>query len=271
MKKITTNLLALLVLLHLSTALFAQDASEGHFFTSFDSTKIYYEVRGNGYPVLLIHGFTGNGQGWKSGQLYGDLLKAGYKVILIDLRGNGQSGKPHADAGYANNAEARDIVGLMSSLGIKQYDAVGYSRGSIILSSLFVLDADRLHKAVMGGMGDGYTNPNWPRRIHAYEGLMGDTTHHDVDEMMKWINSQPFDKASLALQQKWQPSTSPQELAKVKIPVLIVRGTEDKDNGTEIGLQKLIPRSKLVYVPGDHGSASRTPEFSAVVLKFLGE
>jgi pimeloyl-ACP methyl ester carboxylesterase len=263
------RLILLITFLHFTALSFAQ--TEGHYFTSFDSVKIYYEVRGDGYPVLLIHGFTGNGEGWKSGALYGDLLKAGYKVILIDLRGNEHSDKPHTDAAYANNAEAKDVIGLMSSLGIKQYDAVGYSRGSIILSSLFVLDAGRLHKAVMGGMGDGYTNPNWPRRIHAYQGLMGDTTHHDVDEMMKWINSQPFDKVSLALQQKWQPSTSPQELAKVKIPVLIVRGTEDKENGSETGLRALIPGSALAYVPGDHGSANRTPEFSAVVLKFLGE
>ncbi len=162
---------------------------------------------------------------------------------------------PTYRAAYVNDAEAKDIMGLMSSLNIKQYDAVGYSRGSIIASRLLVLDK-RLHKAIMGGMGDAYTNPEWPRRVHAYRALMGDTTLHDVDDMMKYIHSQHFDNLALALQQKYQPSTSPQELAAVHIPVLIIRGTEDKENGSEAGLNKLIPNSGLAYVPGNRNTAA---------------
>lgn len=241
-----------------------------NYFTSFDSTQIYYEVRGSGYPVILIHGFSGTSQGWKTAPVYNSLLDAGYMVIVLDQRGNGRSGKPHTDAAYANDAEAKDIMGLIGHLHISQYDAVGYSRGSIIASRLLVLDK-RLHKAVMGGMGDAYTNPDWPRRVHAYRALMGDTTLHDVDDMMKYIHSQHFDDLALALQQKYQPSTSITELAAVKIPVLIIRGTEDKENGSETGLNKLIPGSGLVYVPGNHNTALRSPEFSSAVLKFLKE
>jgi pimeloyl-ACP methyl ester carboxylesterase len=263
------TLLIFSILLLITKGLFAQqELPEGSYYTSFDSTKIYYEVKGEGYPVILIHGFSGTGQGWKSCAVYGELLKAGYQVILIDQRGNGRSDKPHTDAGYANDAEAKDIMGLMSSLNIKHYDAVGYSRGSIITSRLLVLDK-RLHKAVLGGMGDAYTNPEWPRRVHAYKALMGDTTLHDVDDMVKYIRSQHFDELTLALQQKWQPSTSVKELARVRIPVLIIRGTEDKENGSETGLKALIPKSGLNYVPGNHNTAIRTPEFSAAVLGFI--
>ena len=263
------KILSLLVVLFLPIAgLFAQSTPEGSYFTSFDSTKIYYEVKGTGYPVLLVHGFSGTGQGWKNCAVFNDLLIAGYKVIILDQRGNGRSDKPHTDSAYAHDAEAKDIIGLMTFLNVVNYDAVGYSRGSIITSRLLVLD-NRLHKAVMGGMGDAYTNPNWPRRIHAYLSLMGDTTLHDVDDMMAYIRSQHFDNLALALQQKYQPSTSPAELAAVKIPVLIIRGTEDKENGSETGLTKLIPHSALSYVPGNHNTAIRTPEFSKAVLNFL--
>jgi pimeloyl-ACP methyl ester carboxylesterase len=257
-----------LYLLFLSTRLPAQTAREGNYYTSFDSTKIYYEVKGDGYPVILIHGFSGTSQGWKSGEMYNDLLKAGYKVIILDQRGNGKSDKPHTDAGYANDAEAKDIIGLATYLKLKNYDAVGYSRGSIITSRLLVLDK-RLHKAVMGGMGDAYTNPNWPRRVHAYKALMGDTTLHDVDDMVKYIHSQHFDEPALAMQQKWQPSTSVKELATVRKPVLIIRGTSDNENGSETVLNKLIPHSELMYVPGNHNTASKNTEFSAAVLGFL--
>lgn len=246
----------------------AQQEDIGGYYTSFDGAKIYYEVTGKGYPVLLIHGFSGTSQGWKRGHLYGDLLKAGYQVILIDQRGNGRSDKPHTDAGYANDAEAKDIIGLITFLKIKQYDVVGYSRGSIIASRVLVLD-NRLNKVVMGGMGDAYTNPNWPLRVHAYKALMGDTTMHDADEMVKYIRSQHFDELTLALQQKWQPSTSRQELAKVKKPVLIIKGTEDKSGGSETALGQMIPGSKVVYVPGNHNTAQSNTLFSDAVLNFF--
>ncbi|HZX58040.1 MAG TPA: hypothetical protein VFE54_04920, partial [Mucilaginibacter sp.] len=115
-----------------------------------------------------------------------------------------------------------------------------------------------------------YTNPQWPRRIHAYKALMGDTSFHDVDGMVNYIHSQHFDVLPLALQQKYQPSTSAEELAKIKRPVLIIRGTEDKENGnSETVLQQMIPGSKLAYVPGDHNAASKSIQFSDAVLNFL--
>lgn len=269
MKKTLTRLHLLLFMLIAGNTAFAWQATPpGNYYTARDGVKIYYEVQGNGFPVILVHGFSGTSQGWKKGQLYADLLGAGYKVIILDQRGNGQSDKPHTDAGYANDAEAKDIMGLATSLGLKKYDIVGYSRGSIITSRVLVLDK-RVYKAVMGGMGDAYTNPEWPRRIHAYKALMGDTSFHDVDGMIKYIRSNPFDELALAYQQKWQPSTSAKELAKVKIPVLLINGDDDHDNGDDMALNKLIPGSKLIHVPGDHNSASRTTEFSKAVTFFL--
>jgi pimeloyl-ACP methyl ester carboxylesterase len=206
--------------------------------------------------------------GWKHGTLYPALLQAGYKVINLDLRGNGKSDKPHTDAEYANDAEAKDIMALAGSLGLKKYAVVGYSSGSIITSRLIVLDK-RITKAVMGGMGADYTNPEWPRRIHAYKALMGDTTIHDVDDMMVWIRKNNFDNLALAYQQKYQPSTSKQELAKVKIPVLLIDGTEDNTNGDVHDLQKLIPKSTMVSVPGNHNTAGNTVQFSTAIINFL--
>ena len=266
MKK-TIFFLAFFTAIFFGAGVYAQD-TEGAYFTSFDGTKIYYEVKGEGFPVVMVHGFTGTSQGWKRGKLYGELLNQGYKVIILDQRGNGKSDKPHTDAGYNNDAEAKDIIGLVSSLNIKKYDVVGYSRGSIITSRLLVLDR-RVQKAVMGGMGADYTNPEWPRRIHAYKALMGDTTLHDVDDMMVWIRKNNFDNLALAYQQKYQPSTSPQELAKVKIPVLLIDGTEDKTNGDVRDLQKLIPTSVMKAVPGDHNSAGNSIQFATEVTAFL--
>ena len=266
MKK--THLWLIILISFFSLDSFAQTTAAGQFYTSFDGTKIYYEVQGTGTPVILIHGFCGTGEGWKKSIVYTNLIKGGYKVIILDLRGNGQSDKPHTDEAYSNDAEAKDIMGLMTSLNITKYNIVGYSRGSIIASRLLVLDT-RVNKTVMGGMGDGFTDPQWPRRLHAYATLMGSKNFHEFDDMMKYIHTQNFDIPALAMQQKHQPTTSHAELSKITKPVLIIRGSDDKENGSEIGLQRMIPGSRVSYVPGDHNTASKNNQFSAAVFFFL--
>jgi pimeloyl-ACP methyl ester carboxylesterase len=243
----------------------AQKDSIG-FFSSFDKVRIHYEVNGAGKPVLLIHGFTGKGGDWKQKPLYDSLVASGFKVITADLRGNGLSDKPHQAEAYANDAEAKDLIGLLKWLGIKKYDAVGYSRGSIILARMMVLDKN-LTKAVIGGMGIDFTNPLWPRRIAIYEALMFDSA--GFDGLKQRIASMGMDRLALALQQKEQPSTSKEALSKLKQRTLIICGDKDEDNTKAQQLQQLISRSQSVSVPGDHNSAWGTKEFAGETIMFL--
>jgi pimeloyl-ACP methyl ester carboxylesterase len=262
-KKIALLLLTGIIL---SFTVIAQKDSAGYF-SSFDKTKIYYEVKGTGKPVLLIHGFTGKGTDWKTKPLYDSLVRNGFKVIIADLRGNGLSDKPHESTAYANDAEAKDLVGLLKYLGIKKYEAVGYSRGSIILARLLVLDKN-LIRAVIGGMGADFTNPMWPRRIGIYEALMYDSAK-GYDDLKKRIINTGLDRLALAYQQKEQPSTSKEELAKVKQKVMILSGDQDRDDGSPEDLQQMIPHSKFVTVPGNHNSAANSAAFAIQVLSFL--
>lgn len=239
----------------------------GSFFKSFDSTKIYYEVRGTGEPVVLVHGFIVNGQSWKRTELYKDLIAGGYKVIILDQRGNGFSDKPHIPEAYENDAEAKDIMTLIKLLGIKKYSAVGYSRGAIIVSRLLVLDK-KIQKGVMGGMGAEFTNPEWPRRIMFYKALSGESVP-ELEAMVQNVKRQGLDQQALAYLQKAQPSTSKEELGKIKQPVLIICGDKDSDNGPAKDLADLFKHPVYKITPGDHGGANRTKEFSTAVISFL--
>jgi pimeloyl-ACP methyl ester carboxylesterase len=237
------------------------------YFPSFDKTKIYYELLGAGEPILLIHGFTGTSNDWKNKPLCDSLLANGFEIILVDLRGNGLSDKPDKPETYANNAEAKDLRGLMKFLGVQKYDAIGYSRGSIILASLLVLD-ENCKRAVLGGMGADFTNPNWPRRIGFYNALMNDTIK-GYEGFRKYISGKGLNPLVLASQQKSQPSTSKEELSHLKQKVLIICGNEDTDNGKGADLQLLIPNSKFVEVTGNHNSSAYTTEFAQKILSFL--
>ena len=269
MKNIQYNVRFLFVLMSCMISFISTSQTDSaHVYKAPDGASIYYETHGKGYPVVLVHGFIVNSSNWKKAAVYDELIKAGYQVILIDLRGNGKSGKPHKAAAYENDAQAKDIMGVVSEMGIPQYDVIGYSRGSIIAARLLVLDK-RVHKTVLGGMGAEFTNPEWPRRIMFYHALMGE----DVPELKSMVQnvqkSSGHDQLALAYQQKEQPSTSKEALGKVKKPVMVICGDKDKDNGLGTELAALIPKSQFKEVPGDHGHALATIEFAKEVLAFF--
>lgn len=241
--------------------------ADSGYFTSFDSTKIYYETHGNGNAVLLVHGFIVNSNSWRHTALYDSLIAAGNKVILVDLRGNGKSGKPHNDEAYQYDAETKDIMLLMTHLKIDKYDVVGYSRGSIITARLLVWDK-RIHKAVLGGMGSDFTNPKWPRRIMFYEALTYDTVA-SLHAMVQNVQRSGLDQKALALLQKYQPSTPKEILEKIKNPVLVIHGDSDIDNGNAQELASIFPNGEIAITPGDHNHAAATEQFATVVMAFL--
>lgn len=183
------------------------------------------------------------------------------------MRGNGKSDKPHDSLAYDNDAEAKDIMQLMNHLSIKNYAAVGYSRGSVITARLLVLDK-KVKAAVLGGMGTDFTNPEWPGRIMFYHAMMGE----DIPELkgaVDYVRQQGLDQLALGYLQRSQPSTSKKSLSKIKQPVLVVCGDKESDNGSAGDLAKLLPHSTIVTVPGDHNHAAATIDFSNAVKLFF--
>ncbi|AUD02052.1 alpha/beta fold hydrolase [Spirosoma pollinicola] len=237
-------------------------------FTSFDGTKIHYDVLGEGKPVVLLHGFISNSESWKRADVRQALANAGFKVVMLDLRGNGLSDKPHTAEAYRDNTELKDVIALMKHLGLKNYDVVGYSRGAILTAKLLTMDK-QVRRAVMGGISVDFSDPNWFRRKNFFEALTKPGSHPELQSAVDYAKKSGADTVVLARLQEFQPVTSRAELGKIKIPVLVVNGDKDKDNGDPQTLVDAIPGSRLVIVPGDHGGAMRTPEFAKAVVEFL--
>lgn len=237
-------------------------------FTSYDGTKISYLDAGEGPAVILLHGFINRAESWSGTALNTQLRAQGYRVIIPDLRGNGESDQPQTDEAYADNAEVRDLEALLNHLKIDKVMAVGYSRGSIVLAKWLTRDG-RISRAVIGGMGLDFTDPDWDRRqafAAAFDGAeLTDMTRGAVE----YAQSIKVDLRSLHLQQKHQPVTSPEELRGVSVPIMVVAGKEDKDNGNPGRLEELFPNGKLNIIPGDHNTTYRTEIFGAAVMAFL--
>jgi haloacetate dehalogenase len=100
---------------------------------------VSYAIRGSGPPVLLLHGYPENHLMWRH---VAPVLARDHTVVLADLRGYGDSGKPVPDAAgnlYSKRFMARDQVGLMRQLGFGQFQLVGHDRGARVAHRL-VLD-----------------------------------------------------------------------------------------------------------------------------------
>lgn len=257
-------------LLLCSFVAFAQQEREP-LFTSFDGIKIHYDVKGAGYPVVLVHGFMSNSNSWKRGALIPALVDNGFEVITLDLRGNGLSDKPHSLEAYQDNAEIRDVMALMKHLGFKKYDVVGYSRGAILTARQLVLDK-HLNKVVIGGVGADFTNPNWERRKMFAEAFSGKAhLYPETKGAIESAKRNGVDTLVMGYLQKVQPATTPKQLSKVKTSVLVIAGDQDLDNGNPAELAKLLKKSTLKTVPGNHNNTSQSEAFAKEVVSFLKE
>ena len=241
------------------------------FFESFDGTRIHYHVAGSGSPVILAHGFaTDAASTWPPSGIDLALVKAGFRAIMLDLRGHGRSDKPHEPSAYADDAEVRDIMALAEYLKLGRYDVLGYSHGAIIVARLLVL-ATNIRRAILGGIGHLFTDPEWARPRQIAAGLLAQDPEDPVSRgLVDYAKQNGGDLIALAQVQLGQPTTLPAELARIQRPVLVLCGDQDQVNGSPQRLARYIPDCKLSYVSGTHLKALDNPSFARAVVEFLG-
>ena len=102
-----------------------------HHFTDVDGTRIHYVSGGTGPAVVLLHGWPFTWREWSG--VMPALAKAGYTVIVPDLRGLGDSDKP--DEGYAKRTVADDVRHIVRELGFDTVDLVGTDIGGMVAAS----------------------------------------------------------------------------------------------------------------------------------------
>ncbi|WNJ18312.1 alpha/beta fold hydrolase [Pontibacter sp. G13] len=246
-----------------------QESSPFQDFASFDQTRISYSDEGHGPPVVLIHGFISNGSMWDKSALKHELLGAGYRVIIPDLRGNGRSDKPQAAEAYQHDAEIKDLKLLADHLDLRAFRAVGYSRGSIVLAK-WLTQERRITKAVIGGMGADFSNPDWDRRIAFADAFSG---RAELTEMtrgaVEYAQSIGADLKILGHLQDFQPVTTLDELQQIDQEIRVICGNEDLDNGDPYELAQHLPNAHVSIVSGDHNQTYKQENFAKSVMEFL--
>lgn len=224
--------------------------------------KVYYEVYGEGKPIILLHGaFMTIGTNW--GELIPELSKT-RKVIAVELQGHGHT--PYSDRKLAHATLAKDVVGVMDYLKVDSADVVGYSFGGAIAYEFAIQHPKRLSKLVI--ISSTYKSTGWlPEINNAFKNMKPELFENSpmkaaydavAPDKTKWI---PFLKQMMA--SAGEPfDLGEASVSKITAPVLIIAG--DNDGLDKIELAKtyqllgggkvadfgVMPKSQLAIVPG---------------------
>ena len=226
-----------------------------------NGVQIYYEVYGEGKPLVLLHGaFYTIELNW--GQLIPELAKT-RKIIAIEFQGHGHS--PYSDRKLDIGTLARDVEAVMNHLKIDRADVAGYSMGGSVAYQFAVQSPKRLNRLVI--ISSTYKTDGWLPVVSAafknFKPELFDNTPikaaYDAvaPDKTKWTKflAQMFDFAKTPF------DCGDSNIANITAPVLIIAGDNDGTNKAELmktyqllgggvaaDLQPM-PKSQLAIVP----------------------
>ncbi|MGN7866334.1 alpha/beta fold hydrolase [Chryseobacterium sp.] len=224
--------------------------------------KVYYEVYGEGRPVILLHGaFMTIDTNWS--ELIPELSK-NRKVIAIELQGHGHS--PFSDRKLSHTTLASDVAGVMDHLKVESADVVGYSFGGAIAYQFAIQSPKRLKNLVI--ISATYKSSGWIPEINSVFKTMKPALFEN-SPMHTAYNAVAPDKTKWTkfLEQMIASAGTPYDMgdsniSKITAPVLIIAGDNDGLDKTELAkTYKLLgggiaadmapmPKSQLAIVPG---------------------
>jgi pimeloyl-ACP methyl ester carboxylesterase len=217
--------------------------------------------------VALVHGFaTTSARTWgENGWL--DLLgDVGRTPLPIDLLGHGTADKPHDPDAYAAMEEL-----VLAQLPTEPVDAIGFSLGARVLVTIACEHPDRFERLVLTGVGANLLRNDGSDVIRkAIEGE-GDPTNPVVQYFAGLASHPDVDRDALAAcLRSPRPVLTPERLASVRLPVLVIIGDKDFAGPGE-PLAEALPQSTLVTLRNvDHFATPKDFGCIDAALDFLG-
>lgn len=226
-----------------------------------NGVQIYYEVEGQGPPLMLVHWASGSIQDWR---IFGyvDALKDDYRLILVDMRGHGQSDKPHDPAVYGAETQVSDIIAVLDELGIDKTNYFGYSLGGRLGWALATYAPERFNSLIIGGhIPTIWDDSAWADQMFAAgvdgwaKGLEEFARSLDLWSPEIYPAYATADLEAIALASHGLNSASfESSLPEMHMPILLIAGTNDDFYpGMEAAAQQL-PNGAFVPLNDlDHG------------------
>jgi pimeloyl-ACP methyl ester carboxylesterase len=233
-----------------------------------DGARIWYATFGSGSPVILLHGGLGHSGNW--GYQVPALIDSGYRAIVLDSRGHGRSTRD--DRPYSYELMASDVIAVMDRLQVEKAALVGWSDGACTALVL----ASQVPERVAGVFYFACNmDPSGTKEVEFTPALKRCFSRHVKDYQQLSSTPDQFEQFSevVGLMQRTQPNYSEEDLAQIRVPVVVVQSEFDefiKQEHAEY-LARTIPRAEFVSLPGvSHFAPLQRPElFNAALLAFL--
>ncbi|HSP48616.1 MAG TPA: alpha/beta fold hydrolase [Pseudolabrys sp.] len=239
--------------------------------------EIAYLDEGAGEPIVLVHGFASTKEvNWVHPGWVATLTGAGRRVIALDNRGHGASSKLYEPSAYHSAIMAKDVRALLDHLSIERADLMGYSMGARIAAFLAVDHPARVRSLVLGGLGFRLVqgvglSQNIADALEARS--LADVRDPTGRSFRSFAEQTKSDlKALAACMCGSRQTLSREQVAGIRVPVLVAVGTEDKVAGSALELAALIPGARALDIPDrDHMLAVGDKVLKAGVLDFLNQ
>ena len=244
------------------------------FFTGYHGDSLALHTMGpvDGRPLVLVHGLFSTAQiNWVKFGHAERLAQAGFRLFMPDLRAHGQSSAPHDPASYPEDVLVKDLLILIETLGLDDYDLGGFSLGSRT-AVRGVLQGLRPRRLILGGMGlEGLAG--WLGRSRFFIDVIdrfGTIKHGDPAYVaQQFMKAQKVDQVAARLLLGSVDDTPAEALAAITQPVLVVCGDVDQDNGSAVRLAQALPDARYVEVPGTHMGSVTHREMGIAMVEFL--
>lgn len=243
-----------------------------HHYRGRDGALLVWRETGRGRPLVLLHGYVSTAtMNWVRYGHAARLAARGHRVIMPDLRGHGDSARPHDPAAYPPDVLADDGLALVEELDLVDFDLGGYSLGALTAVRMLVRGA-MPGCAIVAGMGLAgivrtgsrsaffrrvFTNPGTFRR---------GSPEWMAEAFLKTVGGDPV--ALLHLLDTFI-DTPAEALGRIAIPTLVLVGAKDEGNASARELAAALPDGRFVEVPGNHMSAVSRPELGVAMAEFL--
>jgi len=250
--------------------------------------EMFYELNGEGEPLLLIHGLGSSTRDWEE-QI--PAFSQRYQVIAIDLRGHGKTDKPKGP--YSMQLFAEDIAELLKKLGIKSTHVLGISLGGGIAFQFAVDYPDLVKSLIIVNAFIEIPMDSFKMKLEAFKRtfivkLVGMKKMGKVlaprlfikpeqEELRKKLIKRWADndkKAYLSAMRALMGWSVRDKLNKIDFPTLIIGSDEDYvPSSIKREYTKLIPKAKFIEIEdARHAVPIEKPtEFNEIVLNFLSE
>lgn len=202
----------------------------GRLVRSSDHVPIAYEVIGDGIPVVCLHGFSESGASWREAGYVDSLTARGFRLVLIDSRGHGQSGKPHDPGAYRGSLRLADLFAVLDTLGLNRVRLLGHSMGGVAALAAAALFPQRIAAAAVIG-AHPHAEDLSPLRRLLDDGLGGWIAHVESqigglsDATRQRLGANDI-QALRACISRDRPGFS-SALEENRVPILAVAGSED--------------------------------------------